>query len=257
MKATVIIQARMNSSRLPGKVLKEVMGKPLLSYQIEQLDHAQRVEGIIIATTTHAMDDPIEAFARDAGLICYRGSELDVLDRYYQAAKKHNRRHIVRATADCPLIQPDLCDILISRYDETGSDYVKTDPSYAEGIGSEVFSFEAIERTWNDAKLMSEREHVTLYIRNHPELFKSVTLKNTTNDGKYRITVDDPEDFAVIRLVIEALYPEKTKYISVEGIKKYLDAHPDVYALNSHIVRNEGLIKSLEKDRVVSGGDTR
>jgi spore coat polysaccharide biosynthesis protein SpsF len=243
-----IIQARMASSRLPGKVLMKVMGRPLLSYQLERLRMCGSIDEIIIATTTNKQDDPIEALADSEKIKCFRGSENDVLDRYYQAAKKYNAKHIIRITADCPLIQPDICDRIIERYFQANLDYAATGPSFAEGLDCEVCSFTAMEKAWQKTQLKSEREHVTLYIRNHPEEFNNSVLENETDDGRYRITVDQKEDFLVVKAVLENLYKEKAKYFTISDIKSFLDAHPEIYNLNAHIVRNEGLLKSLKQD---------
>ena len=248
MKATAIIQARMTSTRLPGKVFAKVMGRPLLSYQIERLRFSKRINEIIIATTTNKEDDPIAELALKEELKVYRGSEDDVLGRYYQTAKKYNVKHIMRLTADCPLIDPDICDSIANAYFESGVDYIRTGETFAEGLDCEIIGFEILTKAWLEAKLKAEREHVTLYIRNHPESFKITVLENETDDRKYRITVDEEEDFLVVKTILENLYKGNNSYFAVKEIKSYLDVHPEVYRLNSHITRNEGLLKSLQGD---------
>lgn len=246
MKVTAIIQARMTSTRLPCKVLMEVMGRPLLSYQIERLRFSKRIDNIIIATTTNKEDAPIVELAQKEGLNFYHGSEDDVLDRYYQTAKKYNVKHIMRLTADCPLIDPDICDSIAIAYFKSGVDYIRTGETFAEGLDCEIIGFEALTRAWLDAKLKADREHVTLYIRNHPELFKTTVKENEADDSRYRITVDDEEDFLVVKTILENLYKENDSYFTVREIKSYLDDHPEVYRLSSHAIRNEGLLKSLQ-----------
>jgi spore coat polysaccharide biosynthesis protein SpsF len=250
MQVTAIIQARMTSTRLPGKVLMKVMGRPLLSCQIERLRFSKRIDEIIIATTTNKEDDPVAELAHKEGLKVYRGSEDDVLDRYYQAAKEHRAEHIMRLTADCPLIDPDICDSIVNAYFESGVDYIRTGESFAEGLDCEIVGFRALTRTWLEAKLKADREHVTLYIRDHPELFKTMVKENEIDDSRYRITVDEEVDFLVVKTILENLYKGNHSYFTVREIKSYLDAHPEVCKLNSHVIRNEGLLKSLQDDKV-------
>lgn len=249
-KVTAIIQARMTSTRLPGKVLMEVMGKSLLSYQIERLRFSKMIDKIIIATTVNKEDDPIVDLAQKEELDFYRGSEDDVLDRYYQTAKKYNAAHIMRLTADCPLIDPDICDSIVGAFFENGVDYIRTGETFAEGLDCEIIGFEVLARAWQEANLKAEREHVTLYIRNHPELFKTMVKENETDDSRYRITVDEEEDFLVVKTILDNLYKGNDSYFTIKEIKSFLDTHPEVYRLNSHIIRNEGLLKSLQHDGV-------
>ncbi len=248
MKVTAIIQARMSSTRLPGKVLMEVMGRPLLSYQIEKLRFSKRVDEIIIATTMNKEDVSIAELAQKEGLKVFRGSEDDVLDRYYQAAKEYNAEHIMRLTADCPLIDPEVCDQVAEYYFNSKLDYVRTGETFAEGLDCEIFSFKALEKAWKNAQLKSEREHVTLYFRNYPELFAIKTVENETDDSKYRITVDQEEDYLVVKAIIENLYSGNDEYFKIKEIKSFLDTHPEVYQLNAQVIRNQGLLESLRED---------
>ena len=252
MDVTAIIQARMTSTRLPGKILMEVMGRPLLSYLIQQLGHSKLLSDIIIATTVNGEDDPVSDLGKQEGLKVYRGSEQDVLDRYYQAAKEFDAEHIMRLTADCPLLQPDICDCVVDLYTNSICDYARTGESFAEGVDCEIFSRQALHEAWKEAKLKAEREHVTLYFRNHPVIFRIVTLDNKSNDSRYRITVDEKEDYLVVRAILENLYKRRKPYIRIDDIKAFLDSHPEIYASNAHITRNEGLIKSLEEDKPIS-----
>ncbi len=251
---TAIIQARMTSTRLPGKVLKEVLGRPLLSYQLERLKSADNIYEIIIATTINKKDDPIVLFATKENLPFYRGSEEDVLDRYYQTAKAFNVDHIMRITSDCPLIDPQVCDRVAEVYHKSDVDFVHTGPTFAEGVDCEVFSFKALEKTWHEIGLKSEREHVTRYMHNHPELFKRVALANETDDGRYRFTVDEQDDFLVVVAILEALYGKGKKPFTTGEVKEFLDSHPEVFRLNAHIKRNEGLARSLEEEKKVERG---
>ena len=248
MKVTAIIQARINSTRLPGKVMMEVMGRPLLRYQIERLRFSKMIDKIIIATTTNKEDDPIVELCQNENIIFYRGSEDDVLDRYYQAAKKYNVNHIMRLTADCPLIDPRVCDFVAEKYISMYPDYVHTGQSFCEGIGCEVFNFYLLEKMWKNARLKSEREHVTLYAKNHWDELNCITLENEIDDSKYRITVDEKRDFLVVKALLENLYSKDKKPFSVNDIKGYFKVHPEIYELNAGIIRDEGLLKSLKAD---------
>jgi spore coat polysaccharide biosynthesis protein SpsF len=239
----------MNSTRVPGKTLKEVMGRPLLSYGIERLRFSTSIDPVIVATTSNRKDDPIVEIARRENVICYRGSEDDVLDRFYKAAQQYNLRHVMRLTGDCPFIQADICDHLVNIYFSGGFDYVRTGETYAEGLDCEVMSFKALSRAWEEARLKSDREHVSLYIRNHPDRFRIKIVENDSDDSRYRITVDEYEDFSVAKAIFEHLYTGPDTYFTIADIKSLLDGHPEIYELNAHIIRNEGLLKSLEEER--------
>jgi len=238
----------MSSTRLPDKVMMEVMGRPLLSYQIERLRFSKRIDEIIIATTINKEDDSIAELAHKEGLKVYRGSEDDVLDRYYQSAKEYKAKHIMRLTADCPLIDPAICDHVTECYFNSKLDYVYTGETFAEGLDCEIFSFRALEKAWENAQQKSEREHVTLYFRNHPELFQYKQLENETDDSKYRITVDQEEDYLVVKAIIENLYDGSEGYFNIAEIKSFLEANPKILAINKNVVRNEGLLKSLDEN---------
>ncbi|MBN2382473.1 glycosyltransferase family protein [bacterium] len=247
-KVTTIIQARMTSTRLPGKVLMEVMARPLLSYQIERLRFSRRIDEIVIATTTNIDDDPVAELATKEGLTVYRGSENDVLDRYYQAARKSGCENVMRITADCPLIDPSICDQIAEYFFHHTMDYVHTGQSFAEGVDCEIFTFAALEKAWKDSTLKSEREHVTLYFRNHPELFTLMTIENAIDDSKYRITVDRQEDYLVVKAIIENLYKGNNEFFKIEEIKTFLELNSEIFAMNKDIVRNEGSLKSISED---------
>ena len=249
-KVIAIVQARMTSTRFPGKVLTKVMGRPLLSYQIERLRLSKMIDKIIIATTVNKGDDPIVKLCQKERFNFYRGSEDDVLDRYYQTAKKYNATHIMRLTADCPLIDPDICDRIADVYFESGVEYIRAGETFAEGLDCEIIGFVALAKAWLEAESKAEREHVTLYLRNHPELFKAMIKENETDDSRYRLTVDEERDFLVVKAILENLYKGNDSYFTVREIKSYLDSHPEVYRLNSDIIRNEGLLKSLQGDGV-------
>jgi spore coat polysaccharide biosynthesis protein SpsF (cytidylyltransferase family) len=155
----------------------------------------------------------------------------------------------MRLTADCPLIQADICDKVIETYFRSGVDYIRTGKTFAEGLDCEVFSFAALEMAWKRAALPSEREHVTLYCFNHPDKFKIQIIENEVDDSRYRITVDEMVDFLAVEAILECLYEGSETYFTIEDIKHYYEEHPEVYGLNSAVLRNHGLTKSIMEDK--------
>lgn len=249
-----MIQARMGSTRLAGKVLLEILGKPMLQLQVERLRRARHIARIVLATTNVSADDAVAVVGERIGLTVFRGSEDDVLDRYYQAASLVKAPHVMRLTADCPLIDPAVCDLVAEEYERTGCDYVRTGESFAEGLDCEVISFKALEASWQEAKLRSEREHVTLFLRNHPERFNIHVLENKMDDSHIRITVDEPEDLIVVRIIFDHFRNNPIDF-GIAEIRAFLASHPEVAKLNSAVVRNAGLAKSLMDDRKQSTAD--
>ncbi len=246
-----IIQARMTSSRLPGKILMQVIGRPIISYLLERLRFSCHIDRIILATTTNQADNALISAMKDENVPVYRGSENDVLDRYYQAAKAFQVDHIMRITADCPLIDPELCDRVAEVYRKSNADFVYLGPSFAEGLDCGIFSFHALEKAWREARLKSEREHVTPYLHNHPEFFSKIEISNETDDSHYRLTVDEEVDFRVVEQIFLNLYRTGEQPFLARQIKSFLDAHPEIFNLNANIIRNEGLLKSLKEDKNV------
>jgi spore coat polysaccharide biosynthesis protein SpsF (cytidylyltransferase family) len=248
-----ILQARLTSTRLPGKVLKKVCGKTLLELQIERVRRSKLLKKLVVATSEDAGDGQIEELCKRLDVSCYRGSLDDVLDRYYRAAILFGGETIVRITGDCPLFDPELADRIIERHKEEGDDYTSNtiEPTYPDGLDVEVMKFESLSRAWNDARKLSEREHVTLYIYTHPELFKLGSYKGKIDYSRLRWTVDEPEDFCFIRDVYEMLYPQKREFTS-DDVHALLRKCPELTALNSKYKRNEGLARSLQDDRNLS-----
>lgn len=238
MKVTAIIQARMGSTRLPGKVLKEVKNKALLEYQLERVRQSLLIDDIVIATTQSEKDTLIVEFCNDRRIHVFKGAEDNVLERYYQAAKKHDADVIVRLTSDCPLIDPELIDEVIRLYlkSEDNIDYASNTlaRSYPRGLDIEVFSFEALEISYQQAVLEIEREHVTPYIYNNPEKFKLVNLNSLEDFSYHRWTVDTAEDFELVKRIIEATYPN-TKDVKWKDIIGLLKENPSWVTINKHI----------------------
>ncbi|WP_445730716.1 cytidylyltransferase domain-containing protein [Mariniflexile sp.] len=252
MNIVVITQARSGSTRLPNKILKEIQGKTLLQIHVDRIKKAKLVSQIIIATTTNKEDDKVELLVKEFNLKCFRGSETDVLDRFYQAVKEIKPDFIVRLTSDCPLIDPVLIDQVIEQAVERKLDYYSNgmEELYPDGQDIEVFTFKALEKAWKEAKLLSEREHVTPYIRNNSSfkggfLFKSDNHGLKENYNQVRLTVDEPQDFKVIKRIVEQLGLDK-------DWKTYADyylVNKEISQLNNKIVRNEGLLKSIKNDK--------
>ncbi len=249
-----IVQCRMGSSRLPGKALKEIEGKPLLWHFVDRIRKSKHINKIIIATTTNKEDDAIIKFARKEGLGYYRGSEEDVLDRFYQASKKFRIDIIVRVTPDNPMTDPQITDFVIQKHlENNGVDYtsnVHPTLTFPDGLDTEVIPFETLERVWKEAKDKSHREHVTLYIRENPLLFKTYSVKNRRNLSSLKLSVDNKDDLKFAREIFKGLYKDKKLFL-LKDILSLLEKKPDLLKINQDSLINEGLIKSLQKE----GGD--
>ncbi len=246
-----LLQARTGSTRLPGKVLLPILGRPMIERQIERLRRSRRIERFLVATSTHAEDDALAALCGRIGVPCFRGSLDDVLDRFYQAAKAHGAKHILRLTGDCPLADPLEIDRLVDFYFEGRFDYASNclEPSFPDGLDAEIFSYETLERAWREARLPSEREHVTLYIVTHGEKFRLGSLRAARDLSHLRWTVDEPEDYEFVRRVYETLYPKNPAF-GTEDLLALLDAEPALARINARFKRNEGLERSRRKDRL-------
>jgi spore coat polysaccharide biosynthesis protein SpsF (cytidylyltransferase family) len=250
VKTVLITQARSGSTRLPGKVLKEVGGKSLLQIHLERLKNCKSISEIVVATTNKEEDQIIFDMAIELGCSASRGSELDVLDRFYQAVKDKKADWIVRVTSDCPLIDPRLVDKVVEFVKRNNKDYGSNGliENFPDGQDVEVFKFSALEYAWKNAKLLSEREHVTLYIRNNSDfaegnIFSAVNFPFQTNYSKIRMTVDETEDFELISILIKELGSDKTWLEYTNYILQ-----KELFKINGSIIRNEGLLKSLKND---------
>ena len=250
MKVLAISQARVSSSRLPGKIFKEVTGTTLLEIHIQRLLESKRITDFILATTQNPADDIIEAFALERKLTVFRGQEEDVLDRFYCASQKVQPDWIVRVTSDCPLIDAKLIDEIVDRAITSNADYVSNtlEPTFPDGQDVEVFKIGALETAWRNAVLRSDREHVTPYIwRNSTfkgkEQFKSFNFNSATDYSRVRLTVDEQRDFETLRFIIENLGYMKGW---LPYAQFYLDHLNEIE--NYNIQRNEGFERSLLKD---------
>lgn len=241
-----ILQARVSSSRLPGKVLKPILGVPMILRQIERIKQATRIDELVIATSTDPSDDGLAEICRRAGVTCLRGSLNDVLDRYYQVALRYQPEHVVRLTGDCPLTDPEVIDVVIEAHLAEGNDYTSNtlEPTYPDGLDVEVIRFSCLKQAWEQAKLPAEREHVTLFIYSNRALFKLGSVKHETDLSDLRWTVDEQEDFWLVCSVYESLYPAKPLFSSGD-VLEYVRGNEMIRRINSHHRRNEGLEKSL------------
>jgi spore coat polysaccharide biosynthesis protein SpsF len=244
MKIITITQARTGSTRFPNKIMNKIEGKTLLDIHVNRIKKAKNNNLIIIATTKKKDDDIIELEANNLGVHCYRGDEDDVLDRFYKAAKSHNPNYVVRLTSDCPLIDPSLIDEIIEATINSNVDYCSNTliESYPDGQDVEVFSFNSLKKAWEESVLMSDREHVTPYMKRN---FKVLNIhSNNMKFNKVRMTVDEPNDFVVIKRLVDKL-----------GLNEKWENYTNLYLndktisnTNDSITRNEGYIKSIKND---------
>lgn len=241
----------MGSTRLPGKVLLDLAGKPMLARMVERLRRCRRIGLVVVATTTKSEDDVIEDLCRSEGWAWYRGSEDDVLDRYYRAAAAFQAESVVRVTSDCPLIDPGVVDRVIERFQAGECDYAantRLEVSYPNGLDTEVFSFTALERAWREARWRSEREHVTPYIWKNPGLFSLCTIAHDRDLSGLRWTVDEPADLEFVREVFREL---GDRPFEMEDVLELLERRPELRTVNAHLTRDAGYAKSLAEDRPV------
>ena len=238
----------MSSSRLPGKVLRPILREPMLFRQIERIRRTSRIDEIVVATSTSSDDDQIEELCNEWGVKCFRGSLDNVLDRFYHAAERFSPDYVMRLTGDCPLFDPGLADELVDFFFIGNYDYASNsvEPTYPDGLDMEIMKFSALRKAWEEADLLTEIEHVTPYIRNHPEIFRVGSMKNDENLSGMRWTVDEPEDYLFVSRIYESLYPVDPDF-GWRDVLSYVHAHPELSCLNSSIRRNEGFERSLIK----------
>lgn len=255
MKIFAIIQARMTSTRLPGKILMEIGGQSLLEINLRRIAKAQQIDKLVVATTNLPSDDKTAEMVKTLGFEVFRGDENDVLDRFYQAVRPQSDQpdYIVRLTADCPLIDAALIDKIIRHTVENQLDYCSNtlDPHYPDGQDAEVFKTSALKQAWREAKLPSEREHVTPYIWKNSSFKGGSTFKSENyaedgrNYGHLRMTVDEPADYRLIAALIEELGTDRTWHEYAD----YMERHGEMREINQNQTRNEGFTKSLQADQ--------
>ncbi|MFA4823706.1 MAG: glycosyltransferase family protein [Methanoregula sp.] len=258
MVTAVIIQARMGSTRLPGKVIKDISGKPVLWHVIHRVQHASLPDAILVATTTNPEDDVIESLCHEWNILVFRGDANDVLRRYCDSVEFlektfGNIDSIVRITADCPLIDPQVIDMAVALMHSGSYDYVSnTDPpTFPDGLDVEVIARDILFAAHEKATLLSEREHVTPFIRKDPFVRKT-NIRNPTDLSALRWTLDNPEDYAFIKQIYLCLYNPSGIFLMTD-ILNLLAQKPELEKINSHIKRNEGYEKSLSRESVIRG----
>jgi len=237
MKITATIQARMGSTRLPGKVLMTVGTEPVLARVVHRLRRAALIDGIIVATSDRPADDAIVRECNRLQVACFRGSENDVLDRYWQAAQWCGAEAIVRITSDCPLIDAELVDETIQAFLSHSADYTSNalERTYPRGLDAEVFTIATLERTWRAAREAYEREHVTPYIYEHPELFRLVSVRDERDYSAYRLTLDTHEDLQLIRTIYSRF--EGRDDFGWQDVLALMEREPELAQLNARVLQ--------------------
>jgi spore coat polysaccharide biosynthesis protein SpsF len=235
-KIIAIIQARMGSTRLPGKVLADIHGHPMLWHVLERLKNTQTLDEIVVATSVERADDVIVAFCRNHQFACFRGSEMDVLDRYYQAALKYGADVIVRITSDCPLIDPGVTDKTVKAFLEQQPDYASNSlqRSYPRGLDTEVIACPALERAWRNACIPYQRVHVTPYIYENPSEFKIVSVAGERDYSAHRWTVDTAEDLDFVRAVYARMH---CRVVPWHDVLALLEREPELLEINRAILQ--------------------
>jgi spore coat polysaccharide biosynthesis protein SpsF len=245
-----VVQARMSSSRLPGKVMLPLCGKPMLVQQLRRIQRSRRIDGLTVATSRSCDDDIIESTCGEYGINCFRGSLDDVLDRFYHAAFAWKPDHLVRLTGDCPLTDPDLVDVLIDFYQENGFDYASNchQPTLPDGLDAEIFTMAALETAWREACLPSEREHVTPFLRNHGDRFRCGCWLNDTDLSRHRWTVDEESDYRFVQAVYGALYQDRPTF-GYRDVLELIATQPGLARINEGLERNAGAETTRAADR--------
>ncbi len=262
----IVVQARTNSTRLPGKVLKEVCGKPILERQLERLARVKTAARIVVATTSDATDESIALLCRRLAVDVFRGHPTDLLDRHYRAALAFGADAVAKIPSDCPLIDPAVVDRVLARFAVGDCDYVGNlhPASYPDGNDVEVMSLEALATAWREAQLAMEREHTTPYLWERPERFRLANVsweagaEGTLRDYSmsHRWTIDYPEDYEFIRCVYEALYPQNPEF-SMGDILDLLAVRPDLAAINARYAGVNWYRHHLHELKTVDARHTR
>ncbi len=253
MNIIAMIQARMGSSRLSGKVLHDLCGEPVLTHVINRVKASNKVTETVVLTTVNKLDLPIIKLCSEKNIRVFAGSEEDVLDRYYQFSKLCAVDHIIRITSDCPFMDPEVIDHIIDEHIKNNNDYTSNTliETYPDGEDVEIFTFAVLEKAWREAKLLSEREHVTPYIKKNEDIFKLKNIEYKENLSDKRWTLDNKEDFEFISKIYDVLYNQNPLF-GMKEILEFLKTNEDFEKINKHIERNEGYKKSLKEDKIVT-----
>ncbi len=256
MKTIVIIQARMGASRFPGKMLKPLAGRAVIEWVFDRARVIAGIDQVVVATTTAQQDDPLVAFCQSRSIPIQRGSENDVLDRYYQVARPLQADAIIRITGDCPLLDPrESAKVLEAFQRMPACDYASnnTPATFPDGLDTEVVSFRALEWMWTHAREQPYREHVTYYIRSHLDKFRVVEVAHTPSLAHLRWTLDEAADYRLLSALTEEL-GRRQQYGYLEEVLALLRERPELGAANQHIGRDEGLAKSLREHPLTAEG---
>lgn len=254
MKYLVLIQARCDSSRLPGKVMLDLCGKPDIQRVIERVQRSSYVDEVIVITSIEKSNLPLIKLCAEMGIRVFAGSEEDVLDRYWQAAKLLNPEYVVRITADCPLFDWRYLDMAIEQMQKDTDYLTELTETFPDGEDIEIIKFSALKQAWKEAKMASEREHVTLYIKNHPDKFHIQNLECPISGiGEKRWTLDEKEDYQLICAIYEYFISQGKEDFVTEDILAFLAKNPELEKVNVIYKRNEGLLKSIKEDKFVAG----
>jgi spore coat polysaccharide biosynthesis protein SpsF (cytidylyltransferase family) len=254
MRYLAMIQARVNSSRLKNKIFLEANQKPMLQHVIERVQQSKSVDEVMVVTSIEKSNLPVLSLCATLGVRVFVGSESDVLDRYYQAARILKPNYVIRITGDCPLFDGSLLDTAIMEMQED-TDYLgMLSETFADGLDLEIIKFSALKKAWTEARKQSEREHVTQYILHHPDIF---TLQDFISPigyfGEKRWTLDELEDYKLILNIIDYFSAKKMPNFTYKDVLQYIDENPELNQINAKYSRNEGLTKSLANDYVVEG----
>lgn len=249
-KYLAILQARLSSTRLPGKVLLPILGRPMLELQVERILRSTKISELLIATSTSPEDEKIVALCLRLGIRYYQGQLDDVLDRFYKAAEETGPENVIRLTGDCPLVDPSVIDRVVTYFESDTFDYASNtlEPTFPDGLDVEVFTFSGLRRCWSEARLPSEREHVTPYFYSNPQIFKLGSYKDQINRSNIRWTVDEAADYELITKIYEGCYRNNAKF-DMNDVLTFLESNPELMEINANFQRNEGYLKSLEKDK--------
>ena len=228
----------MNSKRLPGKVMMKIAGQPMIWYVVKRVEAVKRIAKVVVATSKEKSDDSIALFCKKNKIQCFRGNLENVLDRYYKAAKKFNADIIVRVTADCPLIDGNLVKKALKLFKIAKPDYLSNTivRTYPRGFDLEIFTFESLKEAFKQAENNDELEHVTPYIWKHPGRFRLSNMRQKTDDSKFRVTVDEKEDFLLVKRLIEEYGANKMSYLKITNLLKLF---PELYSINQGVVQKE------------------
>jgi spore coat polysaccharide biosynthesis protein SpsF (cytidylyltransferase family) len=258
-RVLAVVQARLGSSRLPGKALRTIAGQPMLLHVLKRAVAIPGVHQVVLATTESPADEALVAVARSAGIACVRGDAEDVLDRFRVAVLAHPADVVVRVTGDCPLLDPHVQRLVLEEYLRRRGrvDYVSNlePPTYPDGLDAEVFSAAALERAWREARSPSHREHVTLYLREAAPGFRRANVRHPEDLSAHRWTVDEEADLEFVREVHAALAADGNRIFGMTEVLALLRERPELADINAGIRRNEGLERSRARDLAASGGE--